>query len=139
MSDMPRKKKTKVEVNNVSSLNAIIGEGYNDACLQISEAQSMINELAASTIMQSATNELSIDDLTKIAKEKGNLLKLKDSGIRIKLEIAKIQSDSIKNANKNTDPLAPNQPAAVTTADFKQVRDMINKAKAGITDEENEY
>jgi hypothetical protein len=35
------------------------------------------------------------DEHTKIAKEKG-LLKLKDSAIRIKLEVAKLQRDIIK-------------------------------------------
>jgi hypothetical protein len=79
---MPRKKKQDVKVNNSESLEGLMQETYNDACLQINDAQRTINELSASA------TPADVDDLTKIAKEKGNLLKVKDSAIRIKLELA---------------------------------------------------
>ena len=87
---MPRKKKQEVKVNNVDSLEGLMQETYNDACLQINDAQRTINELSVSA------EPTDVDDLTKIAKEKGGLLKVKDSAIRIKLELAKLQSDIIK-------------------------------------------
>ena len=43
---MPRKKKTDIKVNSTSSLEALCQETYNDACLQINEAQKNINELS---------------------------------------------------------------------------------------------
>ena len=57
-------------------------ETYNDACLQISDSQKTINELSSSA------TPADVDDYTKIATTKVNLLKVKDSAIRIKLEIA---------------------------------------------------
>ena len=78
---MPRKKKQDVKVNDNESLEGLMQETYNDACLQINDAQRTINELSASA------TPADVDDLTKIAKEKGNLLKVKDSAIRIKLEL----------------------------------------------------
>jgi len=88
---MPRKKKADVKVNNTDSLESLMQETYNDACLQITDAQKTINELATSV------TPLDVDDHTKVAKEKGGLLKIKDSAIRIKLEIAKLQNDILKN------------------------------------------
>jgi hypothetical protein len=39
-----------------------------------------------------------VDDITKIAKGKVDALKIKDSAIKIKLEIAKLQNDIIADA-----------------------------------------
>ena len=86
---MPRKRKHDVKVNDNESLEGLMQETYNDACLQINDVQRTINELTT------GVNPDGVDDLTKIAKEKGNLLKVKDSAIRVKLEIAKLQSDII--------------------------------------------
>jgi len=82
---MPRKRKHDVKVNNNESLEGLMQETYNDACLQINDVQRTINELTT------GSNPDGVDDLTKIAKEKGNLLKVKDSAIRVKLEIAKLK------------------------------------------------
>ena len=57
---MPRKKKQDVKVNDVESLEGLMQETYNDACLQINDAQRSINELASSATPQD------VDDLTKI-------------------------------------------------------------------------
>ena len=75
---MPRKKKQDVKINNTDSLEGLMQETYNDACLQINDAQKTINELTASA------TPTDVDDLTKIAKEKGGLLKIKDSAIKIR-------------------------------------------------------
>ena len=76
---MPRKRKTDVKVNDNSSLESLMQETYNDACLQITDAQRVINELTTGVTPQD------VDDHTKVAKEKAGLLKVKESGIRIKL------------------------------------------------------
>ncbi len=67
---MGRKTKQDVKINNNQSLEGLMQETYNDACLQINDAQSSINVLTTS-----ATPE-TVDDHTKIAKEKGGLLKI---------------------------------------------------------------
>jgi hypothetical protein len=120
---MPRKKKQQIKVNNTESLEGLMQEVYNDACVQIKQAENVINELATSTIADD------VDDASKIAREKSNAMKIKDSGIKIKLEVAKLQSDIIKN-NGNLEET--NQARMATGApsldDFKEIRDMMKQA-----------
>jgi hypothetical protein len=117
---MPRKRKQDVKVNDTESLEGLMQETYNDACLQINDAQRTINELTASA----TPND--VDDLTKIAKEKGGLLKIKDSAIRIKLELAKLQSDIIKNSGDIETTLSErSQGGAASFDDFKSIREML--------------
>lgn len=120
---MPRKKKQEVKVNNNESLEGLMQETYNDACLQINEAQSTINELSAGAGGVTET----IDDLTKVAREKGNLLKTKDSAIRIKLELAKLQSDIIKNRGNEEEAVSERSSGNASLKDFKTIREMVMK------------
>jgi hypothetical protein len=120
---MPRKRKQDVKVNNVDSLEGLMQETYNDACLQINDAQRTINELSIS-----ATPE-DVDDLTKIAKEKGGLLKVKDSAIRIKLELAKLQSDILKNRGDADAAIQQRTEGKASLDDFKSIREMLKNDK----------
>ncbi len=120
---MPRKRKTDVKVNNTNSLEELLQETYNDACLQITESQKFINELASGVVATTTD----IDDLTKIAKEKGGLLKVKDSAIKLKLEIAKLQSDIIKNSGDVNAALSQRGNGSASTTDFKAIRDMLKE------------
>lgn len=128
---MPRKKKQEIKINNNESLEGLSQEIYNDACLQITEAQSTINELSSGAITES------IDDLTKVAREKGNLLKTKDSAIRIKLELAKLQSDIIKNRGNEEIAVSERSSGSASLKDFKTIREMV-KRNSQIDDEETE-
>lgn len=94
-------------------------ETYNDACLQISDAQKTINELASSV------TPVDVDDHTKVAKEKGGLLKIKDSAIRIKLEIAKLQNDIIKNKGDVDSAVSERSQGSASLSDFKSIREML--------------
>ena len=96
-------------------------ETYNDACLQITDAQRTINELSSNIIGQEAT----IDDMVKVAKEKGGLLKVKDSAIRLKLELAKLQSDIIKSRGDAESAIAERSNGTASLSDFKTIREMI--------------
>jgi hypothetical protein len=121
---LPRKRKQDVKVNDTESLEGLMQETYNDACLQINDAQRTINELAASA------TPTDVDDLTKIAKEKGGLLKIKDSAIRIKLELAKLQSDIIKNRGDADTAISERTSGSASLSDFKSIREMLkNTAK----------
>lgn len=120
---MPRKRKTDIKLNDDTSLEYLMQEIYNDGCLQIMESQKTITELSNSV----PSKDLDVDDLTKIAKEKGNLLKVKESGIRLKLEIARLQTDIIKNrggngegdTNQKSNSVAPSPEA------LKQLREAL--------------
>jgi hypothetical protein len=122
---MPRKKKTDVKVNNTESLEGLMQETYNDACLQISDAQKTINELSSSV----PQTELDVDDLTKIAKEKAGLLKVREAGIRIKLELAKLQSDIIKNKGDVDTTVGQRTGGAASLDDFKSLREALKNDK----------
>ena len=127
---MPRKKKQQIKVNNSTSLEGLMQEVYNDACTQISDAQRTINELANSTTAED------VDDATKIAREKSNAQKIKDSGVKIKLEVAKLQADIIKhNGNLEDMNQARGAAGAPSLDDFKQLRNWV---KNGVDDNENE-
>lgn len=125
---MPRKKKQEVKINNVNSLEGLCQETYNDACAQINDAQRTINE------MVNSANPVDVDDITKIAKGKVDALKIKDSAIKIKLEIAKLQNDIIKNNGDADAAIKERTSGAVTLDDFSKVREMIKK---GNNQEEN--
>jgi len=116
---MPRRKKQEVKINNVDSLEGLMQETYNDVCLQIIDTQTSINELTKSTTPED------VDDITKIAKEKSNLLKVKDSAIRIKLELAKLQSDIIKNRGDVDTALQERTDGKVSADDFKSIRELL--------------
>jgi len=124
---MPRRKKTKLKLNDVSSLTHLMQETYNDACGQQIDAQRAINE------MVTAAEPEDVDDLTKLAREKANLLKIKDSAIKVKLELSKLKTDIIKNSGASTgngEDGSMKISSAPTAADFKNIRDMMNKKTA---------
>jgi hypothetical protein len=124
---MPRKKKQDVKVNDTESLEGLMQETYNDACLQITDAQKTINELSANA------TPTDVDDLTKITKEKAGLLKVKDSAIRVKLELAKLQSDIIKSRGDVDTAISERSNGAASLSDFKSIREMLKNS-----DSENE-
>jgi hypothetical protein len=119
---MPRKKKQDVKVNDTESLEGLMQETYNDACLQITDAQKTINELSASA------TPTDVDDLTKITKEKAGLLKVKDSAIRVKLELAKLQSDIIKSRGDADTAISERSNGAASLSDFKSIREMLKNS-----------
>ena len=120
---MPRKTKQDVKVDNNESLEGLMQETYNDACLQISDSQKTINELSSSA------TPADVDDYTKIATTKVNLLKVKDSAIRIKLEIAKLQSDIIKNRGDVDSAVSERSNGSASLSDFKSIREMLKNDK----------
>lgn len=121
---MPRKTKQDIKTNNNESLEGLMQETYNDACLQITDAQKSINEL---TTVTSPDND--VDDTTKIYKEKANLLKVKDSAIKIKLELAKLQSDILKHNGDAAKAVSDRSQGSASLSDFKTIREMLKKDK----------
>lgn len=128
---MPRKKKQDVKINSTDSLEGLCQEAYNDACAQINDAQRTINE------MVNSANPVDVDDITKIAKGKVDALKIKDSAIKIKLEIAKLQNDILKNNGDADAAIKTRSGGEVTLDDFTKVREMIKNGKNNTNTENN--
>tara|TARA_R110000868_G_scaffold209966_6_gene459908 strand:+ start:2320 stop:2706 length:387 start_codon:yes stop_codon:yes gene_type:complete len=128
---MPRKKKQHVKINNTTSLEGVLQEVYNEACVNIKDAQSTINELSTSA------EPVDVDDFTKISKAKTDAIREKTANIKVKLEIAKLQNDSIKHAGDIAATLSNTSGGEVNLDDFSMVRKMIaEKSKSKPQDEE---
>lgn len=125
---MARKKKQEVKINSVNSLEGLCQEAYNDACGQINDAQRTINE------MVNSANPVDVDDITKIAKGKIDALKIKDSAIKIKLEIAKLQNDILKNGGDTEAAVRDRSNGSVSLDDFSKVREMIKNGSNNNTE-----
>jgi len=96
-------------------------EVYNDACSQITDAQKTINVIDASTTPED------VEDASKIAKSKTDAQKVKDSAIKIKLEVAKLQSDIIKHSGNVDKAVDERSEGKANLEDFKSIREMLNK------------
>lgn len=118
---MPRKKKQDIKVNNSDSLEGLMQEVYNDACGQINDANRVINEIHTSTTPED------VEDASKIAKAKVDALKAKDSGIKIKLEIAKLQSDILKHGGDQKAAVENRYEGKVNLSDFRKIREIMNE------------
>jgi hypothetical protein len=118
---MPRKKKQDIKVNNSESLEGLMQEVYNDACGQINDANRVINELHSSTTPET------VDDASKIAKAKVDAQKIKDSSIKIKLEVAKLQSDILKHGGDQKAAVDERYEGKANLSDFKKIREIINE------------
>lgn len=118
---MPRKRKQEIKTNSVESLTGLLQEVYDDACGNINSAQKTINELTNAAIPED------VDDLTKIAKETSSALKIKDSAIRIKLEVAKVQNDVLKHKGNEDSAITERSNGSVTPDDFKAIRKMVEE------------
>ena len=130
---MPRKRKQVVKVNNVTSLEGVLQEVYNEACGNIKDAQGIVNELTNGTVPED------VDDHTKIAKAKTDAIKEKTTNIKVKLEIAKLQNDSVKHAGDIQATLHDVADGEVSTDDFTKVRKMImEKAAQEAADKETD-
>lgn len=125
---MARPKKTKIEAGSKQSLTELMQETYNNANDQINQAQKIVNELSSHESPNDST-----DDVAKINKEKVSALKARDSAIRIKTDLARLNSEMIKHDNKEQ-ALDEAEDAQVSDLDFSNLR----KELKGSNDEDNE-
>ena len=117
---MPRKKKQSIEINSSDSLQGLLQEVYNNTVTQINDAQKVVNEVAAGSDPQD------VDDWVKLAKAKTDALKLKDSAIKTKLDIGKLQNEIIKH-NGSISLAANNNPDVVNNESFAKIRELLKE------------
>jgi hypothetical protein len=129
---MPRKKKLNVTIDNIDSLQDLMQEVYHDACGQIVDAQNGINAMVNGSEPQDT------DDHAKIAKAKADFLKLKDSAIKMKLDVGRLQNEVIKNKGAVSPEVAEavkdNGDTSLDT--FSKIRKMISAEKEKKKNEE---
>jgi hypothetical protein len=119
---MPRTKRQKIEVNNTESLQSVLQEVYNNVCTQIQDAQQVVNEISAGATPDDEA--FTVDEWTKLAKAKTDALKLKDSAIKTKLDIGKLQSDVLKHSG-DVAAAMNNNPEIVGKDAFAIMRELI--------------
>lgn len=121
---MSRERKQVIELNDNESLRNVLQEVYNNTCTQIRDAQKVINEITA------ATEPEDVEDHVKLAKAKTDALKLKETAIKTKLDIGRLQNDIIKHSG-DIMASAMTNPEVVNKDSFAKVRELIeaNKAK----------
>jgi len=123
---MPRKKSQTVKVNNLLSLEGVLQEVYNEACSNIKSAQEGIN------IIQTSTEPEDVDEFVKVAKAKTDFLKTKTDNVRVKLEVAKLQNDSLKHAGDLKADLNDVGDGQISLESYSKIRDLIlNESKKG--------
>jgi phosphoribosyl-dephospho-CoA transferase len=119
---MARAKRQIIAVNDNDSLRNVLQEVYNNVCNQINDAQKVINEVTA------AASPEDVDEWVKVAKAKTDALKLKDSAIKTKLDIGKLQSDIIKHSGDVVTAITNNS-EIVSKDSFARVREMVEESK----------
>lgn len=128
---MGRPRKTNIEVNDKKSLADLMQETYNDANDQMHKAQRVVNQLESGE----SPDNTDTDDISKIAKQKTDALKVRDSAIKIKIDIAKLQSEVLKHGGDEQTAVESANQGNVDLSDFETIREMLGKYSGN--DEEN--
>lgn len=120
---MKPKSLVKITEDNHETLLALMQESYIDASALKNDAQKLLNGL------NSGLKPETIDEVTKITKEKTNLLKIKESSIKLKLEISKLQMEMYKLGETKSN--LPSEDSSISMKvdldDFKNVREEVKK------------
>lgn len=121
---MQRKRNKAIKLSDKNALEKLLQETYTDANLQITSTNDVMGELTTNT-----PDPSDVDDATKIAKEKANLLKVRDSAIRLKLDISKIMNEVLKHdgdVGKSVDEVS--KPGNALDDDFlNKIRQSVGK------------
>ena len=123
---MQRRRTKMVKLNDKPALEKLLQESYTDSCQLISDTGVIITDLTINAQPADA------DDLAKISKEKINALKVRDSAIKLKLDIAKLMNDVIKNdgdEGKTVDNVNSENGAQISDDMFERIRQNIERSK----------
>lgn len=112
------KKKTTIKFNDIMSIESVLQEVYLESCDNINDIQNTIAELKGAT-----PND--VDDYVKIAKAKTDAIKEKSSNLKLKLDISRLQNDSIKHSGDIKTGLADTSGNDVKAENFSEIRKLI--------------
>jgi hypothetical protein len=121
---MATRRTLKIRLTNKKSVETLLQEVYNDACLQVIDVNNTINELKK-TFEPEDINELAL-----ITKEKSTLLKVKDSAIKIKLDVGRLLSDIMKKGGDIEEVNEMRKAEGLPTLDeYGKIREMLKEMK----------
>ena len=98
---MPTTKKYSIKLNNVDKIEQLLQETYDLACQQHNSIQNEINKIMNTTVV----NDLDIDGKEKYGKIMKEYFTLQQKAIAIKMDIAKLMSEIVKNKGSVKDAL----------------------------------
>lgn len=111
-------KRYKLKLNSLDKMTELLQETYNEACKNIEEAQSQINKLTSSVVL----NDEAMDAKAKYAKAMNDFIVSKDKAIGRKLEIAKLMSEVYKY-NGNVEKGSEN---VMSNIDLDELKSMLS-------------
>lgn len=113
------KKKTRIYMNNVNSMEALLQEIYLESCQNIKQTNDTINELTLNVRPEV------VDDWAKVTKSKTDAIKEKTNSIKIKLEVAKLQAESISNSSAINQTMVDKSGGSVTPSHLAEIKQFI--------------
>lgn len=127
---MAKRRKTNIRIGDQNSLQDLMKEAYDDAYYQMVDVTSVSEQL--DTKSKDITD---IDGLTKLAKAKADFFKLRDSAIRVKLEVAKLQTEFVRLTK--TEP-ENDMPMFGGGSNIKVGTDMLKKVRENLKNQTND-
>ena len=112
----------KVIINNIENIQQLLQETYDLANEQIVQSQNEINKLANSTQI----HEEIMDSKSKYAKAINDYLKIKDSAISKKIDIARLLSDICKYNGDVGKALSDENTQKNLSFDFSKIRSIVD-------------
>ena len=127
---MPTSKKYSVKLNNVDKIEQLLQETYDLACQQHNSIQNEINKVMNTTVV----NDLDIDGKEKYGKIMKEYFTLQQKAIAIKMDIAKLMSEIVKNKGNVKDALESDTMKS-STLNIAALRKLAKDATTPATDE----
>jgi len=118
------KRKASIKFNDILSIEAVLQEVYLESCDNMNDIQNAIAELKGAT-----PND--VDDYVKLAKAKTDFIKEKSNNLKIKLDIGRLQNDSIKHSGDVKAGLADTSGSDIALGDFSNIRKLIDEKYKG--------
>lgn len=129
---MPTNRKYSVKLNNVDKIEQLLQETYDLACQQHNSIQNEINKIMNTTVV----NDLDIDGKEKYGKIMKEYFTLQQKAIAIKMDIAKLMSEIVKNKGNVKDALE-SETMKSSSLNIAALRKLAKDASTPAVGEEN--
>lgn len=127
-------KKYKVKLNNVDKIEELLQETYDLACQQYTTIQNEINKIMGTTVVK----DLDIDGKEKYGKIMKEYLTLQQKSVIIKMDIAKLMGEIVKNHGDVNKSLAGDG-VKKSSLDISKLRKIAKDVNTSSENEKEEY